>query len=172
MSSSDNAMVEQLARQAAVMDGANTSPAAVRDWVVGQVSGYGIDMTGVELADVSGLSDGTRIPARVLGDLLVVGADGSRPELQGVLGELPIAGYSGTLWDRFALDKQRPAVGVARAKTGALPGVSSLAGLVVTSDGRLIAYAMLADEVGRDGAGLEARSVLDSMVAELASCGC
>ena len=172
LASSDNAMVEQLARQAAVADGTDPAPAAVRDWVVGQVSDYGVDVTGVKLADVSGLSDGTRIPARVLGDLLVVGADGSRPELQGVLGELPIAGYSGTLWDRFALERQRPAVGVARAKTGSLPGVTSLAGLVVTRDGRLVAYVMLADEVGRDGAGLEARSVLDSMVAELASCGC
>lgn len=172
MSSSDNALVEQLARQAAVADGAGGDPASVQRWVVDQVASYGIDMTGVELADVSGLSDGTTIPTRVLGDLLVIGADGSHPALQSVLGELPIAGYSGTLWDRFHLERHDPAVGVARAKTGSLPGVTSLAGLVVTADGRLLAYAMIADEVGRDGAGLEARSVLDAMVAELAACGC
>lgn len=173
MASSDNGMVEQLARQAAIADGAQADPAAVRDWVLQQVADYGIDTTGVKLADVSGLSDGSSIPVRVLGDLLILGADGSHPELQEVLGALPIAGYSGTLWDRFALDSQAPAVGVARAKTGSLPGVTSLAGLVVTRDDRLLAYAAIADGVGRDGtSGLEARSVLDSVVAELASCGC
>ncbi|WP_109470902.1 D-alanyl-D-alanine carboxypeptidase/D-alanyl-D-alanine-endopeptidase [Ornithinimicrobium cavernae] len=173
MSSSDNAMVEQLARQAAVADGVSADPAAVRDWVVEQVgTAYGIDMTGVRLSDVSGLSDGSQIPVRVLGDLLVSGADGSHPDLQQVLGELPIAGYTGTLWDRFHLDRHAPAVGVARAKTGSLPTVTSLAGLVVTRDGRLLAYAIIADAVGRDGAFLEARSVVDTIVAELAACGC
>lgn len=171
--SSDNAMVEQLARLAAVADGVDPDPAAVRDWVVAQVGAYGIDMTGVELADVSGLSGGSHIPVRVLGDLLVLGADASHPELQDVLGGLPIAGYSGTLWDRFALDHQTPAVGVARAKTGSLPGVTSLAGIVVSQDGRLLSYAVIADDIGRGGtSALEARSVIDSVVAELAACGC
>ncbi|MCK0113727.1 D-alanyl-D-alanine carboxypeptidase [Ornithinimicrobium sp. F0845] len=171
--SSDNAMVEQLARQAAIADGAAGDPVSVRDWVVQQVADYGIDMTGVALADVSGLSDGTTIPVRVLGDLLVMGADNSHPELQDALGGMPIAGYSGTLWDRFALDHQEPGVGVARAKTGSLPGVTSLAGVVVTRDGRLLAYALIADAVGRDGtSALEARSVFDTVVAELAACGC
>lgn len=170
---SDNAMVEQLGRIAAVQDGVDTDPAAVRDWVLEQVADYGIDLTGVVLADVSGLSDGTVIPARVLGDLMVMAADGSHPELQNAMGGLPIAGYSGTLWDRFALERQQPGVGVARAKTGSLPGVTSLAGVVVTADGRLLAYAMIADEIGSDGtSALEGRSVFDTMVAELASCGC
>ncbi|WP_114907372.1 D-alanyl-D-alanine carboxypeptidase/D-alanyl-D-alanine-endopeptidase [Ornithinimicrobium murale] len=172
MSSSDNAMVEQLARQAAVADGASADPATVRDWVVQQVASYGIDTSEVTISDVSGLSDGSRIPVQVLGELVVIGANGSHPELSEVLGELPVAGYTGTLWDRFHLDVHDPAVGVARAKTGSLPGVSSLAGLVVTRDGRLLAYAMIADDIGRDGASLEARSVIDTIIAELASCGC
>lgn len=172
MSSSDNAMVEQLARQAAVADGAGAEPAAVRDWVIEQVADYGVDTAGVQLADVAGLADGSQIPVRVLSDLLVIGADGSHPEFSEVLRELPIAGYTGTLWDRFHLDVHDPAVGVARAKTGSLPGVSSLAGLVVTRDGRLLAYAVIADDIGLDGASLEARSVIDSVVAELADCGC
>lgn len=173
LASSDNAMVEQLARQAAVAAGVSAEPAAVRDWVLEQVAGeYGIDLTGVRLADVSGLSDGSQIPVRVLGDLLLVGADGSHPELHQVLATLPIAGYSGTLWDRFHLEQHDPAVGVARAKSGSLPGVTSLAGWVVTQDGRLLAYAAIADDVGLGGASLEARSVIDEMVAELAACGC
>lgn len=173
LASSDNAMTEQLARIAAVASGGDPDPVAVRGWVRQQVEDYGVDLRGVELADVSGLSDGTTIPARVLGDLVVAGADGSHPGLQEVLGELPVAGYSGTLYDRYHLEQQRPAIGVARAKTGALPGVTSLAGHVVTRDGRLLAYAFIADSTETTGtAALEARSLLDTMVAELAACGC
>jgi len=47
-----------------------------------------------------------------------------------------------------------------------------LAGLVVTRDDRLLVYAMVADRTGLDGAALEARSVLDEIVTELARCGC
>ena len=65
-----------------------------------------------------------------------------------------------------------PAVGNARAKTGSLPGVTSLAGTVVTEDGRLLAYAMTADDIEAGAAVFEARSVLDEVVAELARCGC
>lgn len=173
MASSDNAMMEQLARIAAVTDGGDPDPVAVRGWVRQQVEDYGVDLRGVELADVSGLSDGTTIPVRVLGDLMVVGADGSHPELLEVLAALPVAGYTGTLYDRFHLEQQRPAVGVARAKTGALPGVTSLVGHVVTRDGRVLAYAFIADSTETTGtAALEARSLLDTMVAELATCGC
>src|SRR5690606_22407041 len=82
LASSDNAMVEQLARQAAVADGVGADPESVTAWVLEQVADYGVDVTGVELADVSGLSDGTSVPARVLGDLLEAGADGDDPGLQ------------------------------------------------------------------------------------------
>ncbi|MDQ3528299.1 MAG: D-alanyl-D-alanine carboxypeptidase [Actinomycetota bacterium] len=172
LSDSDNALIEQLVRQAAVLDGVDTDHAAVTGWVVERVADYGIDTTGVELADLSGLSDGTTIPVRVIADVLVAASDGSTPELQGALAELPIAGYTGTLGNRFHLDVHTPAVGIARAKTGSLPRVTALAGLVVTRDDRLLVYAMVADRTGLDGAALEARSVLDEIVTELASCGC
>ena len=175
LSTSDNAMVEQLSRQAAVAVGRPGDQEGVTDWVEETLAGtYGVDLTGVEVADTSGLSDGTLLPVRVVADLLVAGADGSHPDLQEVLaaGGLPIAGYTGTLATRFHLPVHGPAIGSARAKTGSLPGVTSLAGTVVTADGRLLVYALGADRIGQDGAVLEARSVLDEIVAELARCGC
>lgn len=172
LSDSDNALTEQLARQAALYAGVGPDHEAVTAWVVEQVAGYGIDVTGVELADTSGLSDGTTIPVRVVADVLVAGSNGEHPGLQASLGQLPIAGYTGTLWNRFHLPVHEPAVGIARAKTGSLPGVTSLAGVVVTVDGRLLVFAVVADDIGPDGAVLEARSVVDEMVAELAGCGC
>ncbi|MGD8149186.1 D-alanyl-D-alanine carboxypeptidase/D-alanyl-D-alanine-endopeptidase [Ornithinimicrobium sp. Y1694] len=175
LATSDNAMVEQLVRQAADAAGLPTDRASVTDWIrqVAQED-YGVDVTGMRIADASGLSDGTRIPVAAVADVLVAGANGSHPELQEVLaaGGLPIAGYTGTLSTRFHLPVHAPAIGNARAKTGSLPNVTSLAGTVVTRDGRLLVFAMTADRIGEDGAVLEARSVLDEVVAELARCGC
>ncbi|RIK16576.1 MAG: peptidase S13 [Acidobacteria bacterium] len=175
LATSDNAMVEQLARQAAVAAGRSADQEAVTAWIVDTVEqDYGIDMTGLTLADASGLSGGTRLTVDVVAEVLVDGADGSHPALQSVLaaGGLPIAGYTGTLHDRFHLPVHAAAVGNARAKTGSLPHVTSLAGTVVTADGRLLVYAMTADDIGEDGAVLEARSSLDEVVAQLARCGC
>jgi serine-type D-Ala-D-Ala carboxypeptidase/endopeptidase (penicillin-binding protein 4) len=175
MAASDNALVEQLARQAAVADGDSPDQEAVTAWIRRSVEeDYGVDMTDLRLADASGLSDGTRLTVDVVADLLVAAADGTHPQLQAVLaaGGLPIAGYTGTLSTRFHLPVHQEAVGNARAKTGSLPGVTSLAGTVVTADGRLLVYALTADDIGEDGAVLEARSSLDEVVAQLARCGC
>ena len=175
LATSDNAMVEQLARQAAVAVGRSGDQESVTDWIAETVEAdYGIDMTGLKLADASGLSGGTLLTVDAVAQVLVDGADGSHPALQSVLaaGGLPIAGYTGTLHDRFHLPVHAAAVGNARAKTGSLPNVTSLAGTVVTADGRLLVYAMTADDIGEDGAVLEARSSLDEVVAQLARCGC
>lgn len=175
LATSDNAMVEQLARQAAVAAGRSVEEESVTAWIAQTMEqDYGIDMTGLDLADASGLSAGTLLTVDVVADVLVHGADGSHPPLQSVLaaGGLPIAGYTGTLHDRFHLPEHAAAVGNARAKTGSLPHVTSLAGTVVTKDGRLLVYAMTADNIGEGGAVLEARSSLDEVVAQLARCGC
>lgn len=175
LATSDNAMVEQLSRQAASVAGEGSDRESVTAWIRSTVQeAYGVDMEGQQLADSSGLSDGTRLTVQAVADVLVAGADGSHPDLQGVLaaGGLPIAGYTGTLSTRFHLPVHAAAIGNARAKTGSLPGVTSLAGTVVTADGRLLVFAMTADDIGADGAVLEARSSLDEVVAQLARCGC
>jgi D-alanyl-D-alanine carboxypeptidase/D-alanyl-D-alanine-endopeptidase (penicillin-binding protein 4) len=63
--------------------------------------------------------------------------------------------------------------GVVRAKTGTLTSVSTLAGLVQDKDGRLLAFALLADRVGPTTADTErAEAALDRAASALASCGC
>lgn len=177
LATSDNAMVEQLARQAAVAAGESPEQESVTAWITRtMVEHYGIDMTGMRVVDGSGLSDGTRLSMAAVASVLVAGSDGSHPALQEVLaaGGLPIAGYTGTLGNgmRFHLPVHAQAVGNARAKTGTLPGVTSLAGSVVTADGRLLVFAVGADRIGEDAAALEAASMLDEIVAQLARCGC
>lgn len=177
LATSDNAMVEQLARQAAVADGQGADQESVTAWITRTVTeDYGLDLTGMRIVDASGLSDGTRLSVSVIASVLAAAADGSHPDLQEVLaaGGLPIAGYTGTLGNgmRFDLPEQAPAVGNARAKTGSLPGITSLAGTVVTADGRLLVYAIGADQVEEGYGAIEAASALDTIVAELARCGC
>jgi D-alanyl-D-alanine carboxypeptidase/D-alanyl-D-alanine-endopeptidase (penicillin-binding protein 4) len=195
---SDNALTEQLARIAAAHEGARTDFPSVARWVTRTVKGLGIDVTGVHLVDSCGLSTGTRIPARVIGDVLTLATTGRDRALQSVLSQLPVAGLTGTLYDRFLNPEARVADGIARAKTGSLPGVSSLAGTVLDRDGRLLVFVLIADNVrpftppakGKAAGGsrerpgskgvsgnawvamTQVRRGLDAVVARLADCGC
>jgi D-alanyl-D-alanine carboxypeptidase/D-alanyl-D-alanine-endopeptidase (penicillin-binding protein 4) len=85
------------------------------------------------------------------------------------LSGLPVAGYDGTLADRGDSDPAT-APGTVRAKTGTLQGVHALAGTVVTADGRLLAFAVVADAAS--GGEIATEAALDDVAATLAGCGC
>ena len=169
---SDNALTENVARQAAAADGSGTSTTEVTEWVRQTLTEAGIDLTGVTLKDNSGLSSGQSIPARVISEVMQLGITGSARGMTTTLADLPVAGLTGTLHDRFHADSSRAAAGLARAKTGTLTGTSALAGTTTTADGRLLTYVLLADRVPDTTGTLGARAVLDRMVADLTECGC
>jgi serine-type D-Ala-D-Ala carboxypeptidase/endopeptidase (penicillin-binding protein 4) len=127
----------------------------------------GVDVTGVALSDGSGLSLEDRVPASVLTAVVGGAADGSLEGASALLSGLPVAGYDGTLFDRGDAET---APGTVRAKTGTLLGVHSLAGTVVTVDGRLLAFAVVAD--GSSGGEIATETALDDIAAALAGCGC
>jgi D-alanyl-D-alanine carboxypeptidase/D-alanyl-D-alanine-endopeptidase (penicillin-binding protein 4) len=89
------------------------------------------------------------------------------PDLAGVVTGLAVAGWSGTLADRYDDPAMAAAAGVVRAKSGTLAGVHALAGVVLTADGQLLAFALLANEAPDS-----IRTQLDRVVASLAACGC
>ncbi len=169
LSLSDNMLAEALARQVALARGEAPSFEGAATAVSAALAEAGIDTSGVALADGSGLSRQNQVPAGVLTALLRGAADGSIAGAAGLLTGLPVAGYDGTLADRGD-DDPATAPGSVRAKTGTLNGVHALAGTVVTDDGRLLAFAVLAD--GAVGGEAASEAALDEIAAELARCGC
>lgn len=163
---SDNTVAEVLGRMVALQRGQPASFAGATSAVVAEIGALrGLDTTGTTIADCSGLADGSRIPARLMVDLLVMASSPGSIDLLPVVVDLPISGWQGTLFERF-LDG--PARGLVRAKTGSLPNVTSLAGTLLTADGRLLAFAVLADAT--PGGGQEQpRAAIDAFVGQLAA---
>jgi D-alanyl-D-alanine carboxypeptidase/D-alanyl-D-alanine-endopeptidase (penicillin-binding protein 4) len=169
LSMSDNMLAEALARQVALARNLPASFEGSAKAVTGALTDLGVDLTGVTLSDGSGLSREDRVPVEVLTALLRGAADGSLDGASPVLSGLPVAGYDGTLFDRGDADPA-DAPGTVRAKTGTLLGIHALAGTVVTADGRLLTFAVIADQPA--GGEAEAEDALDAFAAGLAGCGC
>ncbi len=129
----------------------------------------GIDTTGLDLADGSGLSRRNEIPARVLAEVLTDVARGTNPVLAPIAPGLAVAGLTGTLADRFGTEATRPGRGFVHAKTGTLTGVVALAGIVQDADGRVLVFAMIANKVTSLA---KARDTMDVIASRLATCGC
>ncbi len=169
LTESDNTVAEALAREVALHSGRPATFADAGVAVLDTVGLLGVPTDGAKLVGGSGLATGSAVPARTLTRVLALDASDAHPELRAVLTGLPVAGASGTLADRFDSGGQAKALGLVRAKTGTLTGVSSLAGIVVDADGRLLVFAVMAD---RTGATPAARRALDDVAAALSACGC
>lgn len=175
MATSDNALTETLSRRVAASHQVPTTFPAVGAWVRAQVVAAGVDVTGLTLVDASGLSRSSTVTARTLVDVLALAEQPTyRDGFAQVVADLPVSGLSGTLQDRYRSGVARAAAGIVRAKTGTLTGVASLAGTLVDADGRLVQFAVLADQAPPPPVGgmERTRAALDEVVAALARCGC
>ncbi len=169
LTDSDNTVAEALAKVVAVRAGRQGTFADAGVAVLDRVALLGAPVAGAHLTGGSGLGTGNAVPARTLAQLLVLAASAAHPELRPLLSGLPVAGASGTLADRFAGAHEQAGLGMVRAKTGTLTGVSSLTGTVVDADGHQLGFVILADHVASTTA---ARTALDDLAAALAGCGC
>jgi D-alanyl-D-alanine carboxypeptidase/D-alanyl-D-alanine-endopeptidase (penicillin-binding protein 4) len=167
LQTSDNDLAEALFRLAAIGQDLPATFEGGTTAVLDAVSSLGVPTEGVVLLDGSGLARGSTIPPDTLARLLLLAADGQHPALASVLDGLPVAGFSGTLADRFGTGRPDPAAGVVRAKTGTLTGVSALAG-TTSVGGHPVVFVVMSDRVPV-GATLQARDDLDRFTAVLSA---
>ncbi|MFF8102476.1 D-alanyl-D-alanine carboxypeptidase/D-alanyl-D-alanine-endopeptidase [Streptomyces sp. NPDC016640] len=165
LTDSDNDIAEALARHTALATGRPADFAGAGAAITARLQRLGLPLKGADVKDGSGLDRRGRLSADLLTALLVTAGDPAHPELRPALTGMPVAGFTGTLAGRYA----DGAAGVVRAKTGTLSGVNALAGTVVDRDGRLLAFAFLANGTGDPAA---AQSALDEAATALAACGC
>jgi D-alanyl-D-alanine carboxypeptidase/D-alanyl-D-alanine-endopeptidase (penicillin-binding protein 4) len=168
---SNNVIAENLARQVAI---ATHRPATFAGSAAAVVAtGRNLGVTGLKMADGSGLSPLDRITPRALVQLVTMAAKGSEPGLRPAITGLPVAGFAGTLAPGGSVfgSPGPPASGVVRAKTGNLSNVVTLAGITTAANGQLLAFAFMADQVPK-GQLSAAGAAIDQLAAELAGCGC
>jgi serine-type D-Ala-D-Ala carboxypeptidase/endopeptidase (penicillin-binding protein 4) len=170
--SSDNVLAEVLAREVAIVRGADPSFAGASAAVRDVLAANGIDVGELRLVDGSGLSAQNRVSARALAGVLVAvvapGADQRTMALRSLLEGLPVAGGTGTLADRYEGGPATAGRGYVQAKTGTLLDVNALAGVVLDADGRLLVFVLLSN----GSASSTARPALDAIAAALRACGC
>ncbi len=165
---SDNVIAECLGRLVARAVGQAPTFAGAAAGIRIAVRRLGID-PGAGMVDASGLAARDRLSPATLARLLAAIARDRTGDLGDVVAGLPVAGWSGSLQDRYLAGTPGAAAGLVRAKTGTLTGVSALAGLVHDAAGRLLAFSFIADRTASTPA---AEAALDVLAADLARCIC
>jgi D-alanyl-D-alanine carboxypeptidase/D-alanyl-D-alanine-endopeptidase (penicillin-binding protein 4) len=171
---SENALTENLTRQAAFASGRPTTRQGDNArFIRERLEANDVPTAGLAITDACGLSPGQRAPATTLSGVLRLAATDAVDELRGVVAGLPVAGLSGTMTRRFRAPATDDVVGVPRAKSGTLRAGSALAGTTVDRDGRPLTFVLLVDGFPHTyGGTLRARAALDRIVAALTRCGC
>jgi serine-type D-Ala-D-Ala carboxypeptidase/endopeptidase (penicillin-binding protein 4) len=170
LEASDNEGAEVLARQVAVARGEPASFAGAARAVRAVLGGLGVRTRGDRVYDGSGLSRDDRLEPGTLLGVIRAAAASRHPGLRGVVANLPVAGFTGSLAVRF--QSGDPAgLGTVRAKTGTLTGVHGLTGTVTSRDGAVMSFVAVADRVKPVNT-LDARALLDRLAAALAGCAC
>jgi D-alanyl-D-alanine carboxypeptidase/D-alanyl-D-alanine-endopeptidase (penicillin-binding protein 4) len=168
---SDNDGAEVLLRQVGVATENGGSYAGGIKGLRDTLTKLGIDVSKARFEDGSGLSRTNQVPLDVLAGAVRVAASPDNPQLRHLLTGLPIAGFNGSLEERFAGPGTATGTGVVRAKTGTLTSVHSLAGMARSRTGTLLVFAVATDS-SPPAKALDARAALDRAASALANCGC
>lgn len=166
---SDNTETEFIARHAVKAAGLPATFASIQSAAVKALKANQIDAAGLVMKDASGLAQADRVTAKVIAQIMVQVAN-PESKLAAMADYLPVAGESGTLAGRFN-GKNAVASGNVLAKSGYIPGLYSLAGLVKSRDGGTIAFAAFARSADGKKVGYLARPALDTLAARIYQCG-
>jgi D-alanyl-D-alanine carboxypeptidase/D-alanyl-D-alanine-endopeptidase (penicillin-binding protein 4) len=166
---SDNEGAEVLSHQVGVAVAHSGTFADGAAAVTQTVQGLGVTAP-FEIHDGSGLSRENRIAPMALVQVVRLAVDPAHPELNAIATALPVAGFTGSLTNRF--DQPFPdSRGLVRAKTGTLTNVSSLAGIAVDQDGHEMVFALMADRIDKPEE-TKAQHALDAAAGALGACHC
>ena len=138
---SDNRLADRMAKDAAREIGFPSTGKGLTTTFKQALNELGVDHTGLQVKDGSGLSKENKVSAVTVVDLLI--KIRKNPAFAAVYQGLPIAGETGTLQKRF-LETAPNAVGQVRAKTGWVNNSVALAGYVMEGE-KEYAFAILAD---------------------------
>ncbi|WP_018531940.1 MULTISPECIES: D-alanyl-D-alanine carboxypeptidase/D-alanyl-D-alanine-endopeptidase [unclassified Streptomyces] len=169
LTNSDNDIAEALARQTAIAADESHDFDGAGKAIKKELGKLGLPLGDAHFADGSGLDRTDKASADLLTSLLAKAADPAGPKLRSLLTGLPVAGFTGTLANRYEGDADASGTGLVRAKTGTLTGVNTLAGTVVDADGRLLVFAFMTE--GAPGP-QTAQAGLDRLASSVANCGC
>lgn len=165
MKVSDNTQAEALARLISLKAGQNGSFESI-DQVYKQALGkLGLDITGLQIMDGSGLSDYNQVPPTFFIELMKLISDHING-LDVVDKALTISGKTGSLAWRFKGDA-KVAVGAVHAKTGWIKKGYTLVGYLDAKDGSRLLFAVYA--LGNVNSNTPA--AIDSLVAGFYRCG-
>ncbi|WP_295122664.1 D-alanyl-D-alanine carboxypeptidase/D-alanyl-D-alanine-endopeptidase [uncultured Leifsonia sp.] len=168
MKYSDNTIMEELARLVAIKAGAGNTFDAENAGVLAGLKGYGIDTSGIHIADGSGLSADNAVPPSYLTQLFIKVLN--RQNGLGVVYDgLPVSGQSGTLGPGYSRFTGANAVarGAVHAKTGWIDNGYTLAGIVDAADGTPLTFAVFALGPVSDNA----KQAIDTLVTGFYKCG-
>lgn len=162
---SDNTLGDRMATYASMKAGYGYQLSGIEKVFKDTLTNLGIDSTGLNAVDGSGLSKSNRVSANLIGQLLL--KTYRNEKYQSIYGGLPIGGVNGTMRSRF-IESAPSAVGLVRAKTGTLNGTISMAGYVQGGDREYI-FVAIADQIPRGTyAAKAARQSLDKVIAKFA----
>jgi len=166
---SDNTETEMIAKHALRMAGMATTFENVQKLVARVMRRLGVDTKKLVMLDGSGLAQGDRVTAKMIATVMAKATDPASV-LNPMISYLPVSGISGTLATRFN-GSNKAARGFVHAKSGYIPGLYSLAGVVYAKDGTAISFAGFARSFGGKQVGYGARSALDTLADRLFVCG-
>ena len=163
---SDNTETEFIARHAAKAFGLAPSFASVEPMVKNMLSGLAIDSSQLIMKDASGLAQANRVTPKIITELMVKVAQGNSA-IAPLESYLPVAGVGpGSMGGRFT-GANAVARKFVKGKTGFIPGLYSLAGIINAKDGTVLTFAIYA--LGDTGS--DVRTAIDTLATAFYRCG-
>lgn len=164
---SDNTLAENIARLASLEAGFDGSMESLTPLYKQVLGARGLDVSGIQITDASGLSKDNAVPASLVNDILeLVRQEVGDYEI--ITQGLPVSGAKGSLRTRFATGTLAEARGQVVAKTGFITTGYSLSGFLTARDKTELIFTVynLSDQTK-----LNQRRAMDNLIYRFYQCG-